>query len=240
MTTELVTAKAGISMDDAKQLLQQHRIEKLLLVDDAGELEGLITVKDIEKRETYPRATKDKRERLCVAAAVGVGAMSEERVAALVAADVDVLVVDTAHGHSARVLEAVADIKRTYSGVDVIAGNIATGDAVRALADAGADCVKVGIGPGSICTTRIVAGVGVPQITAISDCAEAAAALGLPLIADGGNQVQRRHRESDRSRSPRDHDRLAARRHRGESRRRGAVSGPFLQGVSGNGTRLAR
>ncbi len=186
MTTDLVTARAGISMLDAKRLLQQHRIEKLLLVDEEGALEGLITVKDIEKRETYPRATKDTRERLCVAAAVGVGALSGERVAALVDAEVDVLVVDTAHGHSARVLEAVADIKRKYSGVDVIAGNIATGDAVRALADAGVDCVKVGIGPGSICTTRIVAGVGVPQITAIADCAEAAAELGIPLIADGG------------------------------------------------------
>ena len=186
MTRQLVTARAGIAMDDAKELLQQHRIEKLLLVDDKGYLEGLITVKDIEKRETYPRATKDSQGRLVVAAAVGVGDDTPERVAALAAAEVDVIVVDTAHGHSRRVIDTVGEVKKKYPHIDVIAGNVATPEAVEALANAGADAVKIGIGPGSICTTRIVAGVGVPQVSAIMSCREAADRLDIPLIADGG------------------------------------------------------
>ncbi|TVR03105.1 MAG: IMP dehydrogenase [Deltaproteobacteria bacterium] len=186
MTRELVTARTGISMTDAKELLQRNRIEKLLLVDENGRLEGLITVKDIEKRETFPHATKDRLERLCCAAAVGVGEDRNARVEALVGAGVDVLVVDTAHGHSQRVIDSVAWIKDRFPETDVIAGNIATAEAVQALAAAGADAVKVGIGPGSICTTRIVAGVGVPQITAIADCAEAAESCGITVIADGG------------------------------------------------------
>lgn len=186
MTTEIVTAAPGISMDDAKAILQQHRIEKLLLVDAAGNLEGMITVKDIEKRETYPRASKDANGRLLVAAAVGVGADTSDRVAGLAEAGVDVIIVDTAHGHSLRVIETVKDVKKRFPHVQVVAGNVATAEAVEALVAAGADGVKIGIGPGSICTTRIVAGVGVPQISAIMDCAEAGDRLGVPVIADGG------------------------------------------------------
>lgn len=186
MTTAIVTAKPGIAMDDAKAILQQHRIEKLLLVDDAGNLEGMITVKDIEKRETYPRASKDPNGRLLVAAAVGVGADTPERVAGLAEAGVDVIIVDTAHGHSLRVVETVRDVKTRFPHVQVVAGNVATPEAVEALVAAGADAVKVGIGPGSICTTRIVAGVGVPQISAIMECAKAGDRLGVPIIADGG------------------------------------------------------
>lgn len=186
MTRDLVTAPTSIDMDDAKALLQQHRIEKLLLVDDKGRLEGLITVKDIEKRRTYPNASKDSGGRLLVAAAVGVGEETHDRIAALVDAGVDVLVVDTAHGHTSRVIEVVRSIKTKYPQIDVVAGNIATPEAVRALVDAGADAVKIGIGPGSICTTRIVAGVGVPQVSAIQNCAAAGRELGVPVIADGG------------------------------------------------------
>jgi IMP dehydrogenase len=185
MTTKLVTAPVGISQEKATALLNLHRIEKLLLVNESGELEGLITVKDIEKSETYPTAVKDAHGRLLVAAAVGVGADRDERIEALVGEQVDLIVVDTAHGHSRRVIETVRYIKSRFA-VDVVAGNIATADAVRALVDAGADGVKVGIGPGSICTTRVVAGVGVPQIGAIMDCATAADDLGVPIIADGG------------------------------------------------------
>lgn len=186
MTKDIVTAKPGIPLDEAKALLQKHRIEKLLLVDDNGNLEGMITVKDIEKQETYPHASKDANGRLLVAAAVGVGDDTTERVAALAEAGVDVIVVDTAHGHSKRVMETVQHIKSTYPKVQIVAGNVATPEAVEALVKAGADGVKVGIGPGSICTTRIVAGVGVPQISAIFSCAEAGRKLGVPVIADGG------------------------------------------------------
>lgn len=185
MTTKLITGAVGISLENATALLNLHRIEKLLLINDAGELEGLITVKDIEKSETYPLAAKDSQGRLLVAAAVGVGADRDERVSALVAEGVDVIVIDTAHGHSRRVMESVRWVKDNFA-VQVIAGNVATADAVRALAAAGADGVKVGIGPGSICTTRVVAGVGVPQIGAIMDCARAGDELGIPIVADGG------------------------------------------------------
>jgi IMP dehydrogenase len=181
----LVTAPVGTTLEEAEEILHRNKIEKLPVVDADGRLCGLITVKDIQKRIEYPQATKDDRGRLRVGAAVGVGPEAVERAQALADAGVDLLVVDTAHGHSAGVLEMVRKIKDSVA-VDVIAGNVATGEATRALIDAGADAVKVGIGPGSICTTRVVAGVGVPQVTAIYDCAEVAAAEGVPLIGDGG------------------------------------------------------
>ena len=183
----LVTAKAGTTLEQAQVVLGKHRIEKLPIVDDDFHLIGLITVKDIEKKIQYPNAAKDERGRLLVAAAVGVGPGVDDRVAALVERDVDVLVVDTAHGHSRDVIEMVAKTKANYS-VEVVAGNVATAEATRALIDAGADGIKVGIGPGSICTTRVVAGGGVPQITAVFDCASAAADSDIPIIADGGMQ----------------------------------------------------
>ncbi len=182
---DLVTAPVGTTLAEAEAILHRHKVEKLPVVDADGRLRGLITVKDIQKKLQYPQATKDERGRLRVGAAVGVGPDAVERAEALVAAGVDVLVVDTAHGHSRGVLEMVSKIKSRVS-VDVIAGNVATADAARALAYAGADAVKAGVGPGSICTTRIVAGVGVPQVTAIYDCAEALADEGIPVIGDGG------------------------------------------------------
>jgi IMP dehydrogenase len=183
----LVTAPVGTTLDEAKRILWENRIEKLPIVDDGGTLRGLITIKDITKRADFPHATQDERGRLRVGAAVGVGPDAMDRCEALVAAGVDVLVVDTAHGHSRGVLDTVKEAKSRWD-VDVVAGNIATAEAVRALAANGADGVKVGIGPGSICTTRVVAGVGVPQITAIADCAEAADEVDVPVIADGGVQ----------------------------------------------------
>ncbi|MDP6040970.1 MAG: IMP dehydrogenase, partial [Candidatus Latescibacteria bacterium] len=182
----LVTAKLGISLEDAQEILQQHRIEKLPVVDHEGVLKGLITVKDIEKKIQYPDACKDDLGRLRVGAAVGVGGDSDERTAALIDQGVDVIVIDTAHGHSRGVLEAVERFKSTYPNVDVIAGNIATAEAATDLIAAGADAIKVGMGPAAICTTRVIAGIGVPQITAIMDCAEVAAKANVPLIADGG------------------------------------------------------
>jgi IMP dehydrogenase len=187
MTKErLVTVTAGVSRDEAKRLLHQNRIEKLLVVDEAYRCVGLITVKDIEKAANYPHACKDEQGRLRVAAATTVGDEGHERTERLVAAGCDIVVVDTAHGHSRRVLEAVSRIKRLSNRTQVMAGNVATAEGTRALIDAGADAVKVGIGPGSICTTRVVAGVGVPQLTAIIDCAAEAAKDGVPIIADGG------------------------------------------------------
>jgi IMP dehydrogenase len=186
MTREgLVTAPVGTTLEEAEAILGRHRIEKLPIVDVEGRLKGLITVKDIAKREAYPLATKDERGRLRVAAAVGVGTDALERAEALVDAEVDALVVDTAHGHSRAVIDAVRRLKNAHD-VQVVAGNISTAEAAEALIDAGADALKLGQGPGSICTTRVVAGVGVPQITAIYDCAETAAEEGVPLIADGG------------------------------------------------------
>ena len=184
----LITAPLGTTLDGAKEILWQHRIEKLPVVDDDGFLRGLITVKDIKKKAEYPHSTHDERGRLRVGAAVGVGPEALDRADALVEAGVDVLVVDTAHGHSRGVLDVVKAVKDRYPNVDVIAGNVATPSATAALIDAGADAVKVGIGPGSICTTRIVAGVGVPQMTAVYDCAEQAARMGATVIADGGIQ----------------------------------------------------
>ena len=187
MTKEnLITVNDGVSQDEAKKLLHRHRIEKLLVVDDAYRCVGLITVKDIEKAQLHPNAAKDGQGRLRVAAATTVGDEGYERSAALIDGGADVIVVDTAHGHSARVAEAVERIKKLSNSTQVIAGNVATGDGAKSLIDAGADAVKVGIGPGSICTTRIVAGVGVPQLTAIMDAVEAAQKNDTPVIADGG------------------------------------------------------
>ncbi len=182
----LVTVSPGVTQDEARRLLHAHRIEKLLVVDSAYRCIGLITVKDIERAVTYPNATKDATGRLRVAAATTTGDAGFARTEALIDAECDLIVVDTAHGHSVHVAAAVERIKRLSNSVQVIAGNVATAEAARALAGAGADCIKVGIGPGSICTTRIVAGVGVPQLTAIMDAAEAATKLGIPVIADGG------------------------------------------------------
>ena len=182
----LVTVPDGTTLEAAKALLNKHRLERLLVINDAFELKGLITVKDITKQTSFPNAARDGNGKLRVGAAVGVGGGTEARVEALVRAGVDAIVVDTAHGHSQAVLDRVRWVKRSYPDVDVIGGNIATADAAQALADVGADAVKVGIGPGSICTTRIVAGVGVPQITAIDRVASALHGSGIPLIADGG------------------------------------------------------
>jgi IMP dehydrogenase len=188
MTSEgLVTAPQGTTLDDAKGILGRHRIEKLPIVDANGVLSGLITVKDIQKRTDYPLATKDDRGRLRVAAAVGAAPDAFDRVAALVDRGVDVIVIDTAHGHARSVLETVAKVKANWD-IEVVAGNVATAEATEALIAAGADAVKVGIGPGSICTTRVVAGIGVPQITAIYDCGVVARRHGVPVIADGGVQ----------------------------------------------------
>jgi IMP dehydrogenase len=187
MTKEkLVTVREGVKPDEAKRLLHQHRIEKILVVDDAYRCVGLITVKDIEKAQKYPNACKDERGRLRVAAATGVGADGLARAMALIEAECDVIMVDTAHGHSKGVLDAVRRIKKESNYIQVAGGNVATADGARALIDAGADAIKVGIGPGSICTTRIVAGVGVPQLTAIMDAVSAAQKAGVPVIADGG------------------------------------------------------
>jgi len=183
---KLITVREGVSQAEAKRLLHQHRIEKLLVVDDKYRCVGLITVKDIEKAVANPNACKDEQGRLRVAAATTVGDKGFARTEALIAAGVDLVVVDTAHGHSRLVLEAVSRIKKLSNAVQVVAGNVATAEGAKALIDSGADAIKVGIGPGSICTTRIVAGVGVPQLTAIMDCVEAARATNTPVIADGG------------------------------------------------------
>src|SRR5213595_1002756 len=183
---KLVTVRDGASRAEAMRLMHQHRLERVLVVDDEFHLKGLVTVKDITKESEHPDACKDAHGKLRVGAAVGVGEGTDERVAALVEAGADVLVVDTAHGHAQGVLDRVKWIKTRYPRMEVVGGNVGTGDGARALVDHGADGVKVGIGPGSICTTRIVAGVGVPQITAIQNVAEALEKLGVPLIADGG------------------------------------------------------
>ncbi|MGH7949470.1 MAG: IMP dehydrogenase [Candidatus Binataceae bacterium] len=186
MTTRLITAKLGITLQEAKEILQANRIEKLPLVDGQSRLSGLITVKDMDKATRFPHASKDDRGRLRVGAAIGVGADRDARAQALRRAGVDVLCVDTAHGHSRNVIEAVRATKRECPDVEVIAGSIATGEGAKALIDAGADALRVGMGPGSICTTRVVAGIGVPQITAIMDCVAVAEPRGIPVIADGG------------------------------------------------------
>ena len=190
MTHErLITAPVGTTLAEANELLHRHKVEKLPVVDEHGLLKGLITVKDIQKKIQYPNAAKDSQGRLRVGAALGVGGDTFERAEALIAEDVDVLVVDTSHGHSRMVIDGVAKLVRTFGGkVQFVAGNVATGDAAQALIEAGVNAVKAGVGPGAICTTRVVAGVGVPQITAIFDCAQAAAKSGVPIIGDGGIQ----------------------------------------------------
>lgn len=182
----LVTAKEGISMEEAERILKSRKIEKLPIVDDEGYLKGLITIKDIEKAIQYPNSAKDERGRLLVGAAIGITADMMERAAALIKAGVDVITIDTAHGHSQGVLDAVKKMKSIYPDVQLIAGNVATAEATKDLIEAGADAIKVGIGPGSICTTRVVAGIGVPQITAVYDCAQVAKKYDIPIIADGG------------------------------------------------------
>lgn len=187
MTKEdLVTVSEGINLESAKSLLHEHRIEKLLVVDDDYRLTGLITIKDIEKSRKYPNACKDTMGRLRVGAAVGVGEDLDERTQALVASGVDLLCVDTAHGHSDGVIRAVKALKDRFGDMEIMAGNVATGEGTKALVDAGADAVKIGVGPGSICTTRIVSGVGVPQVSAINGCARAVEGTGVPIVADGG------------------------------------------------------
>jgi IMP dehydrogenase len=182
----LATAPVGTTLEESKSILHERRIEKLLVVDDAGKLKGLITIKDIEKIKKYPHSCKDHVGRLRVGAAVGVGPERDERIDRLIEANVDVIVIDSAHGHSTGVIEAVKDTKRNFPNLELIAGNVATSEGTRALIDAGVDAVKVGIGPGSICTTRIIAGVGVPQMTAIMECAREASKNNIPIIADGG------------------------------------------------------
>lgn len=187
MTKEnLITAREGITLEESKAILHAHRIEKLLVVDEQGKLKGLITIKDIEKIKKYPNSCKDKLGRLRVGAAVGVGPDLEERAEALVSVSVDVLVLDSAHGHTKNIVKAIEYLKNRYPQVEVIAGNVATYEGAKALIEAGADAVKVGVGPGSICTTRVVAGVGVPQMTAIFEAARAGREFGVPIIADGG------------------------------------------------------
>lgn len=187
MTKEnLVTAPVGTKLEQAQEILSRHKIEKLPIVDENGYLKGLITIKDIEKSNQYPNSARDSAGRLLCAAAIGATADVLDRVAALVEAQVDLLVLDSAHGHNRNVINTVRKVKKAYPNVQLVAGNVATADATKALIEAGADCVKVGIGPGSICTTRVVAGIGVPQITAIYDAACAAAEYGVPIIADGG------------------------------------------------------
>jgi IMP dehydrogenase len=186
MTKDLVTAREGVTIEGAKELLHRHRIEKLPVVNELFELRGLITIKDIEKIQKHPHAAKDRLGRLLCGAAVGIGLDREARIAALIKAGVDVIAVDTAHGHSRGVLDAVRETKSNFRDLELVAGNVATGEAADALCRAGVDAVKVGVGPGSICTTRVVAGVGVPQITAVDECARAADKHGIPIISDGG------------------------------------------------------
>jgi IMP dehydrogenase len=187
MTKEnLATAKLGITLEESKTILHKRRIEKLLVVDDDGKLQGLITIKDIEKIKKYPDSCKDDLGRLRVGAAVGIGPDMNERIEGLVTASVDVVVIDTAHGHAESVIQAARETKRDFPDLELIAGNVATAEGTRALVEAGVDAVKVGVGPGSICTTRVVAGVGVPQVSAVMDCAAEANKSGIPIIADGG------------------------------------------------------
>ncbi|MFH1242893.1 MAG: IMP dehydrogenase [Pseudomonadota bacterium] len=183
---DLVTAKVGITLEESKAILHERRIEKLLVVDDKGKLQGLITIKDIEKIKKYPNSCKDELGRLKVGAAVGVGPDTEERIVSLISSGVDIVAIDTAHGHSELVIETVKKVKKKFPDLELAAGNVATADGTRALIEAGTDAVKVGVGPGSICTTRVIAGIGVPQMTAIMVCAGEARKWGVPIIGDGG------------------------------------------------------
>ncbi len=232
---DLVTAPEGVTMEEAKKILHEHRIEKLPVVDAEGRVKGLITFKDIKKSTEYPNACKDSEGRLRVGAAIGVGEDALRRVDLLVEANVDVVVIDTAHGHSKNVLDTLAKIKTRHLKLQVIAGNIATSRAAVDLIRSGADAIKVGMGPGAICTTRVVAGVGIPQITAIMDCARVASKVGVPLIADGGvkysGDIVKAHR---RGRGLGD-DREPVRRHRGEPGADRALRGARVQDLPGHG-----
>ncbi len=234
MTRELITVPPGVTSERARELLHQHRIEKLLVVDD-GKLVGLITIKDLLQAERYPWAVKDEMGRLRVGAAIGVGPDRVERVRALVEAGVDVIVVDTAHGHSKGVIDAVKATRKAYPDVQLVAGNVATAEATEALIEAGVDAVKVGIGPGSICTTRVVAGIGVPQITAITDCARAASAHGVPIIADGGVKFSGDMVKALAAGASAVMIGLALRGHRRGAGRYGHLPGPHLQELPRHG-----
>ena len=240
MTPEkrLVTVGENPDEEEVLTLLHKHRIEKVLVVDENFQLKGLITAKDFQKASDFPRACKDRRGALRVGAAVGAGADTEQRAALLSEAGADVLVVDTAHGHSRGVIERVAWLRKNYPDMRLIAGNVVSGEGAEALIEAGVDGVKAGVGPGSICTTRIVAGVGVPQITAVAEVASAAARHDVPVIADGGVRYSGRHRQGTRRRSTLRHDRQPVCRNRGSARRRRALPGTQLQVVSRHG--LAR
>ena len=231
----LVTASEDAPVDAVTDLLHKHRIEKVLLVNDRFQLKGMVTVKDIEKAQNYPNACKDKRGQLRTGACVGTGADTDDRVAALVEAGVDIIVVDTAHGHSQRVLDRISWIKQKYPSVPVMGGNVATADGARALLDAGVDAVKVGIGPGSICTTRVVTGVGVPQVTAIAEAANEACEEGIPVIADGGIRFSGDVAKAISAGRLGGHGRIAVRRHRGSDWGDRTVPGPYLQIVPGYG-----
>lgn len=236
MTREnLITVKENVDQDEAKRLLHQHRIEKLVVVDSDGNCVGLITVKDIEKSQLNPHATKDVQGRLRAAAATSVGDDGFERAERLIDAGVDLLVIDTAHGHSQRVLDAVTRAKKLSNSVRILAGNVATAEGTLALIDAGADAVKVGIGPGSICTTRIVAGVGVPQLSAIMSAVETAQKSGVSVIADGGIKYSGDLAKALAAGRQCRHDRLAAGRHRREPRRGLPAPGPLVQSLSRHG-----
>ena len=238
MTSQgLITVKENVEQGEAKRLLHQHRIEKLLVVDDDGNCVGLITVKDIEKSQLNPNASKDVQGRLRVGAATSVGDDGFERAERLIDAGIDLLVIDTAHGHSQRVLDAVTRVKKLSNSVRIMAGNVATAEGTRALIDAGADSIKIGIGPGSICTTRIVAGVGVPQLSAIMGAAEVAREQDIPVIADGGIKYSGDMAKAIAAGRVCGHDRLASRRHRRKPRRGLSLPGPLLQGLSRHGVR---
>ena len=239
MTKEdLVTAPVGTTLQDAQEILRRHRIEKLPIVDENGYLKGLITIKDIEKAVQYPNSARDAGGRLLCGAAIGATADVLDRVAALVEAQVDVVVLDSAHGHNNGIIEAVRKVKKAYPELQLIAGNVATGEGTRALIEAGADCVKVGIGPGSICTTRVVAGIGVPQITAVYDAALRRCAVRHPDHRGRRHQVQRRHRQGACRRCERRHARLARRGLQGGPGRVRALPGQTVQGLPRHG--LAR
>ena len=235
MTTRLITARPGISLDEAKSILQANRIEKLPLVDEHMRLRGLITVKDMDKATRHPNSSKDAHGRLRAGAAIGVGPDREQRVAALLRAGADVLLIDTAHGHSQNVIDALRVTKREAGDIEVIAGNVATSEGSKALMDAGADALRVGIGPGSICTTRVVSGVGVPQMTAIMDCVAVARAAQHPDDRGWRRAFLRRYRQGARGRSIHRDDRIADCGYRGEPGRDGALSGAHLQGISRDG-----
>ncbi len=236
--TNLITVPVGTTLEEAEHILHQHRVEKLLVVNDDYELKGLITVKDIQKKLKYPNASKDSQGRLRVAGAIGATGDFLERAAELVAARVDALAIDSAHGHSSRVLEAVAEVKKRFPDIDLLAGNIATYEGAMALIDAGADAIKVGIGPGSICTTRMVTGAGMPQITAISEAFRAAGPARHSDHRRRRHQVLRRRHQGHRRRRQRRHDGLPLRRRRREPRRDHPLPGPLLQGLPRHGLAL--